>query len=99
MSKDKIVTLIEALSSDGYEIIKIDKNCKVQQQLFGDTEILLSNKELKNIPSSHVKDIFSKEKTFKLFDILYSVGYGIVKYEFLSENNFEINLVLQTLWF
>lgn len=82
MQKEKIVKLTEALSSAGYEIIKIDRLNNIKHKYWGDTKILLS------FTPSNRDEPFTKEKMVKLVEILSSNGnFGILKFELIFDND------------
>jgi phosphoserine aminotransferase len=99
MIKENLIKLTEALNSAEFKIEKIDYLYEGMQKngRYGDTKIFLSNSVLSKMPMSQIKDILSKEIMINLIEILYSAGYGVVKYEFICERFCGIKLVLQTL--
>jgi hypothetical protein len=90
MSNDKLKQLIDAFSSLDYDILKINYSFK-RKYCYGDVEILLR-------PVPNEKYSFSKDKTIRLFEKLFSLGYGIVTFDLISfEALGDFRLVLQTI--
>jgi len=92
MEKEKMIKLIEALTTAGYDILKIEN---INDKGFGDIILILSNNELLKTPMSQINTFFSKERMIKLINIFYP-EYWILKYEILHEDMFEFLIVLQS---
>jgi len=92
MEKEKLKKLIDDLASAGYFIKNINFSFnRGVDYYYGDAEILL-------YPDPKPKNYFSTEKLAKLFNIFYSLGFGIVEYKLLCGSSVgDVYLILQSL--